>query len=130
MRLAAALRMRVRVASLRSAWVRRRAGPTDRRAGVAVDAILLAWAGMSDLYADLFVDHLDRIGFERNFAGHAGRRSRGDVESSKMKGAFHDLPRQNPLFRQRRFAVRAHVGGCIDRAIDTIQRDMRAVGKR
>src|SRR5665213_972449 len=98
MRFAAAFRIRVRVSSLRSAWVRRRATSAECRAGRAVEGTLLARVGMSDLYADVLVDHLDRIGLERNLTGHAGRFSRRDVEGSKMKCAFHDLSRQNAFF--------------------------------
>src|ERR1700730_3195500 len=103
MRLAAAFRMRVRVSSLRSAWVRWRAASTERRAEPAVEVIRFARTAMSDLYADLFVDHLDRIDFKRNFTGHAGRLSGGDVERSEMKGALHNLPGQNCLPQPRAF---------------------------
>src|SRR5216684_7288535 len=130
MRLAAAFRIRVCVSSLRSAWVRRRAGPTERRAEGAVEEILRARTGISDLNADFFVNDFDRVSSKRNLAGHARRFSGGDVESPEMKRAFHDLPRQNPLLRQRRFAMGADVGGRVNRTVHAIQRDMRTVGKR
>ncbi len=47
-----------------------------------------------------------------------------------MKGAFHGLPGQNPLLRQRRLAMGAGVGSRVNRITDSIQRDMRAIRKR
>src|SRR5450631_2921679 len=129
MRFAAAFRIRVRVSWLRSAWVRRRATSAECRTGRAVEGILLARAGMSNLYADVLVNHLDRVDLEWNLTGHAGRFSRRDVEGSEMKRAFHDLSRQNAFLGQRRFAMGADVGGGINHAVDAIQRDMRTVGK-
>src|SRR5712692_7736553 len=130
MRLAAALTMRVRVSSLRSAWVRRRAVSTERRAELGLAEILFARADISDLYADLFIDHLDRIGFKRNFAGHPGRLARGNVERPEMKCALHDLADQNPFLRERHLAMGAFIGRHIDRLTHAIQRDMRTIGKR
>src|ERR1700723_3503604 len=128
MRFAAAFRIRVRVSSLRSAWVRRRrATSTECRAGRAVEGILLARAGMSDLNADVLVDHLDRIDLEWNLTGHAGWFSRCDVEGSEMKCAFHDLSGQNTFLGQRRLTMGAHVGSGINRTVDAIQRDMRTI---
>src|ERR1700723_4304719 len=121
MRFAAAFRIRVRVSSLRSAWVRRRrARSPECRTGRAVEGILLARAGMSDLYADVLVDYLDRIGLEWNLTGHAGRFSRRDIERSEMKCAFHGLSGQNAFLGQRRLTMGADVGGGVNHAIHAI----------
>src|ERR1700729_4129633 len=108
MRFAAALRIAVRVASVRSAWVRRRGGPSDRRADFCgAGAGRLA---MLDLDLNLAVDDGDGIRFQWNLTGHAGWRAGRDVESTEMKGAFHGFSDDDSFFGKRRLAMGAHVG--------------------
>src|ERR1700752_555202 len=104
MRLAAAFRMRVRVSAVRSAWVRRRVVPSERRAdfwGTAMPSGLR----ILDLNLNLSVDDGDGISLQGNFAGHAGWVAGGDVEGSEMECALHGLAGDDAFLRERRFAV-------------------------
>src|SRR6516165_3326901 len=112
---AAAFRMRVRVSAVRSAWVRRRAVGSARRADFCESA-KRSGLRMLDLDLDLSVDDGDRIGLQRNLAGHSGRFARRDVEGAEVKRALHGLASDDAFLRQRRLTMGACVGGDIDRA--------------
>jgi hypothetical protein len=80
---------------------------------------------MSNL--DLTLPVNDRNRLPRNFAGHAGGFTRGDVERTGVEGAFHDFSVDDAFLRQGCRATGDQIRRGIDRTRYLTKSDLRSI---
>src|ERR1700722_11372890 len=109
----AASRSRLRVASLRSAWVLRGTtfGSTDRsrrernlcREFGVPRPVSRKPAGLASsvFYTEVFIHQFHDIGFQSHGARHPRRLAAGHIECTEVPGALDDIAGQHPFLGER-----------------------------